>query len=485
MSRTVVRCLAILLAALFTLSLFACGEKTPSPGESGTAAPGTDTPVPTTDEPVPDDGLVHDSLAPADFDGAAYAVVGDQQTAIAVTADEIRGEPVNDAKYNASRRVEERFNVVISHEVITGSTEDFVRDMIAAGEDRYSIVIAQPASMASTQMAGYYLNLRDVDQFDYSKPWWTRETDEVAIGRDKAYIASSFFTYFPLLYARVMVINKEVAANFNLEIPYDKVYDGTWYMDDMLQMCAAATADKDGDGKMTEEDYWGISYQLVRFTTFQASQGVTVISKDENNMPYIDFDIDRAQRYLDKVYDLLDYYGFDGKRNQGVAHFMNGNSLFCYCYLRSVCEDIRDSGVTYGFLLTPKLDETQENYIMAGGDQYWAIPTTAVKRVDMIGTVTEAMSCECYNYVIPAFFESTMQYKLSEAPEDTRVLQMIPDTLTVRFEQIYQQELPSVESLYNLAADTGSGNVTSTFKAAEGPLTAELESLIRAFKYLS
>ncbi len=477
--------LSVLLAMLMTASLFSCGKQDgTSAGQTGGETTAADTEAATT----ADDGLVHDDLPAANYDGAKYAVVGDGQVAIAVTADELNGETVNDAKYNASRRVEKRFNVSISHDTMNetraGGFADYVAELIASGDDKYSVMIAQPEAMATAQMTGAFYNLRNVSQFNYEKPWWTKETDQVAIGKDKAYLASSFFTYFPILYARLMVINKDVADAFQLKIPYEKVYAGTWYMDDMLEMCAAATADKDGDGVMGENDYWGLSYQLSRFVTFQGSQEITVFGKDANNMPYVNFNAERAQPYLEKVEKLIRNYGFDGQRNQGVAHFVNGNSLFCYCYLRSVCEIIRDSEITYGFLLTPKLDEKQKDYIMSGGDQYWAIPTTAVRRLDMIGTVTEAISCECYNNVIPAFYESTMKSKLSDSPDDAQVLTMIPATLRVRFEQIYGSNLPNAKTLTNLISSTSSDSVVSTFKSVEAAINAELENVVKLYNAL-
>jgi hypothetical protein len=288
-----------------------------------------------------------------------------------------------------------------------------------------------------------------------------------------------------MYYVRVLVANKAVAADFNLTLPYEKVFAGDWYLDDLIEMCAAATADTNGDGRMTDEDNWGLAYVKGNLYTFQNSLGIDVFHKDADNMPYLDFDLDVAQGYLEKMEKLLENSAFNDPAGDYGAHFFSdGRALFCYCNLREVCNIIRNTDLSYGFIPAPKLDENQKEYITSATDAYWCVPTSAAARADMIGTVTEALSCQHYNHVRPAFYETTMKGKLADAPEDTAVLNMIPATMSIDFGYAYYQVITAMPTLRDLTNTTTSGKLASTYKKLSAALEKQLAATVEKYENL-
>ena len=73
-----------------------------------------------------------------------------------------------------------------------------------------------------------------------------------------------------------------------------------------------------------------------------------------------------------------------------------------YGQLANAYSSFRDSDFSYGFLPTPKFDETQKSYINCCTDRPWAIPiTVSEEQLDLVGTVCEALSCR--NYTSPVY----------------------------------------------------------------------------------
>lgn len=477
------RFLALMLAMLLGSSvLFSCasdaGEKNAETSAAAETAAETD---PAQTEPE----LPMDDLADADFEGASYIIGGTAaRTTTAITSAELTGEVINDAQYNSARAVEDRFNVKISYEdlgVDDAATNTVIKGLVSGNDDTYSVVFNVDTEQMNLALAGHFINLKDVEQFNFDKPWWIDSTDTIGVG-DKAYVASSYLSYFCLYYIRVLVMNKDMAADLGIEIPYEQVFEGNWYLDDLIELASIATIDLNGDGKMTADDRYGLSYEVLY--TMQSSMGIEIIDKDADNIPYLAFDVDRAGTYLAKIEELCDNYGFY-EVGYGATMFANGQSLFSYCNLREVCNVIRDSEIRYGYLPCPKLDELQEDYMTVATDVYWGIPVSVAGKLDMAGTVTEALSCQHYNNVRPAFFETTMKSKLSGDENDMKVLDLVAERLSIDFAFAHQKNLGNITSLDDLYRDgIKSGSLVSRYESFKGAIETKLANLIEVFEEL-
>ncbi|MBE6723734.1 MAG: hypothetical protein E7576_00850 [Ruminococcaceae bacterium] len=480
--KRIARALALLLALS---SLASCAsdrqeEAAPEPVTSSEPAAQTAEETPETES-----SFAPDDLGEADFGGTSYVIAGlSNRTTTAVTSSELNGEVINDAQYNSARTVESRFNTVISYEDIAGddgAMATAIRNIVSGGEEKYAVTFSQDTNAISLATAGNFHNLKSIPEFNFDQPWWIDSTRTIGVG-DKYYVASSYLSYYCLYYMRVFVINKGIAADLGLEVPYQKVYEGNWYLDDLTAMAEAATLDLDGDGKMSATDRYGLSYEPLY--TLQNSLGVPVVLKDADNMPYISFDVERAALYLEKMENLTGNYGFH-EAGYGATMFSNGLSLMCYCNLREVCNVIRDTDLDYGFLPAPKLDELQEDYMTVATDVYWGIPISCVSELTMIGTVTEALSCQHFNFVRPAFFETTMKTKLSGSEDDTKMLDLAASKLSIDFGYAYQNSLSGLSSISDMVnSGITHDNVASTFSKYQKTMNKGLEKLLQKYEEL-
>ncbi len=478
------RLLAYILAVLTALSAFAACAADKEEETAPAAAPTADDVTEET-EAQPEDSLAYDDLEAADFGGASYIIAGlSNRTTTAVTSAELNGEVINDAQYNSARTVEDRFNVAISYEDIAsddGGMATAIRNIVSGGEEKYAVTFSQDTNAISLATAGHFHNLKSIPEFNFDQPWWIDSTKTIGVG-EKYYVASSYLSYYCLYYMRMFVINKGMAADLGLEVPYQKVYEGNWYLDDIIAMAEAATMDIDGDGTMSATDRYGLTYEV--FYRLQNSLGVPVISKDADNMPYINFDVERATLYLEKMENLTENYGFQ-ESNYGANMFADGLSLMCYCNLREVCNIIRDTEIDYGFLPAPKLDELQEDYMTVATDVYWGSPISCVSELPMIGTGTEALSCQHFNYVRPAFFETTMKTKLSATEDDTKMLDLAASKLSIDFGYAYQSNLSGLSSIDDMVRDNvRSDTVASTFQKLQKSMNKGMEKLLQKYEEL-
>ncbi|MBR4960498.1 MAG: hypothetical protein IKY52_06350 [Clostridia bacterium] len=475
------RILSLMLSLLLSTSvLLSCAaDKTEEAPDTDASAQTENTPAET------GPALPMDDLGDADFEGASYIIGGTgARTTTAITSAELNGEVINDAQYNSARAVEERFNVKISYEdlaVDDAGTTTVIKGLVAGNDDTYAVTFNVDTDQITLALSGHYMNLKAVPQFNFDKPWWIDSTDTISLG-DKAYVASSYLSYYCLYYIRVLTMNKDMAADLGIEVPYEQVFEGDWYLDDLIELASLAAIDLNGDGTMTADDQYGLTYEVLY--TMQSSMGIKIIDKDKDNIPFLAFDIDRATTYLEKIENLCDNYGFY-EVGYGANMFANNKSLFCYCNLREICNIIRDSEISYGYLPAPKLDEQQEDYMTVATDVYWGIPVSVAGKMDMVGTITEALSCQHFNNVRPAFFETTMKSKLAGDENDMKVLDLVAERLSIDFAFAYQKSLGSVTSLDDLYRDNiKSGNVASKYESFRSAIEQKLVTLVETFQDL-
>ena len=474
--------LSLLTAALLLLS--ACGE---TAAETGAAA---DQPAPTgapdpaaAAEETPEETELTDSLPPTDLEGYEFRVLScmhHQDTYTFIASDEMNGTPLNDALYETKTSVEDRFNVHIS-EVDSGTTDEnaaTVRTTVKADDNAYDITIGHDKKTVSLGTQGYLFNVYDIDQFDFSKPWWPEMARESWTINGKMYAVSSYLSYGGLHWTRMMVVNKDLAENLGITVPYDTVREGKWTLDALRTLADQATNDLDGNGQMTQQDRFGFCCFRGVWYAMQEALDLPLYRRDPEGTIYIDFDIDRADTIVTKLRAMTTpdryFYG-----SEFVPSMLDGgNFLFAYMQLKDVYAYVNECEAHAGFLSTPKLDEIQENYINCCTDAPWGIPANVgPDQQNAIGTVVEALSCANYKSALPTYYEVTMKARIADAPDDAEMLQLIADTRTIGF--AYAYELPGGNFVGDLIEN--SVGTASMLQKIEKQANKSLEKLLASF----
>ena len=436
-------------------------------------------------EPAPEEDVyVSDDLPSPDYDGYDYRILScnfyNKELATYLTYDEITGDPVNDVLYASRDNIQSRFNIGIRW-IETGDTtagRDAVKKAVTAGDDAFDILIGHDTNTFGLGKDGYLYNLMAVDQFNFEKPWWPKNTVESLRIGDKMYAASSYLSYCGLHWTRVITFNKDYAEDLGYTDLYDEVREGRWTLDRLHELCEGVSVDLDGNGKYNVKDKIAFTSGGQTWYCMQEAAGISVYRHDADGIPYLDIDIERVSKYVDIMRLLITGDDYVASGDFGIDQFKNGLALFAYTQVGDAYDTYRISEIRYGFLPTPKLDEEQADYINCCTDVPWGIPkNVSPERLDLIGTVTEAMSCYNYNSVLPAYYETAIKARTADAPDDTEMLTIIANTRTISFSYTYQL---TYNNIVNGCVENNS-EVASYFKRNEKVATKTLDRLIDAY----
>ncbi len=479
------RTAAFLILAALILSLFA-GCSTATTDES--TAPTAQNPVAAEEAPEadPDEPVyISDDLPDTDYNGYDFRILScyfyNKELATYITYDEITGDPVDDVLYASRDNIQNRFNIGIRW-IETGDTTagmNTAKQSVTAGDDTFDILIGHDTNTFGLGKDGYLYNLLAVEQFNFEKPWWPKNTVESLRIGNKMYAASSYLSYCGLHWTRVITFNKDFAEDLGYTDLYSEVREGTWTLDRLHDLTEGVSQDLDGNGKFNVKDRIAFTSGGQTWYCMQEAVDIPVYRHDADGIPYLDVDIERVSKYVDIMRLLITGDDYVASGDFGIDQFKNDKALFAYTQVGDAYDTYRISEIRYGFLPTPKLDEMQKDYINCCTDVPWAIPkNVSGDRLDLIGTIVEAMSCYNYNNVLPAYYETAIKARTADAPDDTEMLTIIADTRTISFSYTYQM---TYNNIVNGCVENNS-EVASYFKKNEKMATKTLARMIEKYE---
>ena len=480
MKRALSAVLSLLMAMIL---LFAsCGETAPA------AAPQSNTPAanPAAEQPVeePEETELMDSVPATDLEGYEFRVLScmhHQDTYSFIASDELNGTPLNDALYQSKAYIEDRFNILITS-IDSGDTDGnatTVKTTVKGGDNAFDITIGHDKKTVSLGTQGYLFNVYDIDAFDFSMPWWPEKATESWTINGKMYAVSNYLSYCGLHWTRMMLVNKDLAADLGIEVPYNTVREGAWTLDALKTLADQATNDLDGNGTMTEADRFGFCCFRGSWYAMQEALELPLYRRDSEGEFYLDFDVERADAIMTRLREMTTADRFYSAGEFKPAMLEGGNFLFAYMQLKDVYVYVNECEAHAGFLSTPKRDETQENYINCCTDAPWGIPANVnTDQQKVIGAVVEAMSCYNYKNVLPAYYEVTMKARIADEPDDAEMLQLLADTRTIGF--AYAYELPGSNMIEDML-NNKTLNVASYLQKIEKNANKQLEKLLANF----
>lgn len=476
---------AWLLALSMLAPMTGCGEGDTVPSESAAPEQAGDLTagLPET-EPEPETEARVDGPAKTDLDGYLLRLVTSTwyNNDGIIHPEELTGEVINDAVYNANLGVEETYNcgfdpiILDSYPAVTQA----VGLSVKSGMDEYDMSYNHDNQTVANAMNGYFLNIRVSDVFNFDAPWWTKTAEDFTVGGGM-YFAANYATYSPLYFGFAMVFNKDIAEDNGLEIPYDRIFAGDWYLEDLISLTKDMNRDLDGDGKITlGRDQYGFMASTLGLVNLQVSLGISVLGKDEEGYLTFSVDEERLSAALDAMARLMENglnkddvpgepWGY------GTVHFADGKVLFNYPQIVDIPAQMHDTDVRFGTLPPPKLDENQKDYISGSFDVYWAIPKTAYERLDTIATIIEGMGHNCFYDVLPAAYETTLQVRFADSPNDARAFEIIRDSMCVDIGYAFNERCTALSGIVRAFSGMTSGTMASEIAKNASMVKKQLE----------
>ena len=304
------------------------------------------------------------------------------------------------------------------------------------------------------------------------------------------YLITSDMIYDCFKRSNVIYCNLDKLADYDLTMPYEEVRSGTWTIDKLISMTKDIYSDLDGNSERnTETDFFGYATEPYCTGLLEAFEMETTV-KDDDEVLTNDFDQNKMIAIADKIYKFLfESNGAYCTMQNGVlptAAFSGQRLLFMEDALERAASEFRnDDDLNYGILPMPKYDEQQENYISNTQPYVSVVPVTlGGDRLELTGTVIEAMSAEGWRRVIPAYFEISLKQKYTCDADSIEMLDIINSTLSEGFSWIYENWAGYNMTLFDMDT-TGKNNIASYLETRRSSAAERTKLLVKSFEKLA
>jgi hypothetical protein len=289
-----------------------------------------------------------------------------------------------------------------------------------------------------------------------------------------------------------IVFNKQLLQDYNLQDPYALAKSGSWTIDKLQEMSSNVSLDVNGDGKMDDNDRYGLLYQRDTMSSFYNGCGGIIASKDEDDLPVMTLNTDRSYIILDKLYDYL--YNeqicfhvmkfFDplpeGFTNGMTRMFQANCALFMWIRMADV-QNLRTMEVDFGILPIPKWDEKQARYFHSVNPYVGAavIVPKCAPNLELTGLFIEAISAESKYLLQPAYYEVMLTTKLTRDNESAEMLDIIFSSRIYDNGEIYDFGGIGGDLIYMTM--TFDRNIASTYAKKEKMIAKQIEKTVKDF----
>lgn len=426
------RLLTLILAFFTFAALFACSNN-PAPSDGYVS----------TSETMPEESTGYTlNLPETDMEGKVFTFLTTNWPGEAIwTFDEITieeqdGSAVNDAMYLRNVNVQTRFNCKIGERNID-SYVDAVNELnksIHAGDNAYDIFIPRMQALTTLVVNDMIIDLKKLGYIDFSKPWWdARAVDDLSLA-SKNFGANSYMTTMDKGAISTFVFNKELMRDYNIEMPYGYILDGSWTLDKMAEQIKAVSSDLNADGKMDSNDLYGLLYQRDTLHDMLIASGESVAKKDEKGLPYVSLNsesaISKIQHMFEILYDTNTCFNvmtLPGDFNVGMNSMFQSNQGL-YMWIRMVnIVPLRTMEADFGIAVVPKFEELQKEYYSTVNPYtgiFICVPVTNIE-TDHTGMFLEAMAYEGYMHVRPAYYDVLLNGIIARDNESSQMLDIL------------------------------------------------------------
>ncbi len=439
------RNLSLILALLMLASsVVACSNKSEN-ADTETKADATNVSEATeTAEETKDENARLDSgLGTADYEGYTFHIFVHNAVTNDFEAEEITGEPINDAMYQRMTTVQDNANVTIEPVIVTADMragQQPLGNSVQAGTNDYDLVAMSAYSSCNALVAGYFYDLNKVENLDLSREWWDQYAVEEFTFKDSVYQVTGDISIGDNKQTFCVYFNKNMANDYQLGDMYAMVDNGTWTIDNFKTLAEKIDAnldyDNDGNHENDPDDIYGIYIWDDIMMGIVNAAGIRCCTIDDDGNLNITLN---SERFVD-AFNKFSTYAYDKnitceyQRNgyaadYGQIAFKDGRALFLMQNLGSAV-NFREMEDDFGILPLPKYDDSQERYYNSAaswGLSLYSVPMSSFSAEEFArtGYITQALAYESLYTLTPAYYEQTLQNKVSRDVDSSRMLDLI------------------------------------------------------------
>ena len=488
--------LCVILTLLFLAGAFASCSN-PQPGADTTAPAKTDEAVTTAAETEPEELSNADIAKPfldalpqekydREFNILCMSNVGNSEKEI--WAEEASSEPIENAVFLRNTAMFDTFGVTITKAPQADVSSAAQRDYKSNAKS-YDLIMANGPTTGALAQNGYLYNFLDLkDYMNLDREWWDPGTLRDCAINGKVYFMNGDINILDNDVTWIMLFNKKMIADNDLEEPYELVRQGTWTLDKFYEYVKKVSKDSNGDGKYDQNDIYGfLTTNGGGLTNFMYTSDIKSVEL-KDGVPEI-----VMGEYQEKILNLLSYckklmhednvtWVSINDPAQTRDMFMNNQGLF-YSEVLSYIVNLADMDSPYGVLPTPKYDEAQKDYRthVDGVGSMISIPVN-VENPQQTAYIVEALALYSYTYVTPAYYDVTLKRKKSRDSESSEMIDIILQSRVYDIGYIYSSI--GLPNLFNQLVLNGSTDFASKYKNNEKKARKALESIMKKYNKL-
>ncbi len=434
-----------------------------------------------------------------------------EHTAYEFGTNEMTGESVNDAFYERTALIEERYglsvNVTRADVVLGGATEE-IENQVLTGGNTYDLVADGVYSMARLGINEIVWDFNEIDNgyLHLDADYW----DQTAV-RDLSMGGKLFYITGDAIVSDdsatwVMYYNKSLINEIGLENPVDLVDSGNWTVEKLYEMCRDSALQVGEGASMSYDpsvgDRWGMVAQAYDGLGFMWGAQQPMVTKDENDLPIIRIgDEQNINAWNDIIEMLLDktcvgVADLFGPWNGGVYDqqneiFCNGNAVFMPGAVYKAETVLNESGIEYGVLPMPKANVDQEDYSSAS-TVYWAtffsIPTSNVgEKLDATCYLLEAMAYWGQEMCAKEYFDEALKLKYFNDEDSERMLDLIFNNRTYDLAAVFDFAASSsasgmIQFYTRIIGAQGNAEIVSLFEGDRDRYQQAIDELVAKFQ---
>ena len=446
------RVLCILLALLTVLPLASCSESQVNEDTDAAVESIAETDDPAADiesetaEEIPEETFPELTTLPEglNYDGYEVKIYSFDHSRYRWehVAEELTGEILNDAIFNRNLNTSTLLNVKINAIINKWDNDDFRSKISAAvmsGADDYDIITGNTYNSTHLSCEGYYYNVNKMPYIDPENSMWWNEScwRELSVG-DRAFMLMGDMCASNYGYDAVF-FNKDHIKNYNLEDPYQLVYEDKWYLDTLITMTQDFYHDKNGNGQRDPQDgdlygFFGRDHSVCNLAYYY----VDITEKTEDNYIEVVFGSERTEEIISKLsHWFMETSGFncpDGwTPYEGIAEW--DNCVFTAFSLNN-CQYLREYDVDCGIVPFPKYDELQKDYTTVPNGVVISFPASA-SNIERSAAVAECLSYYGRKLVYPAYVDNTIMRKGVRDEDAQHMVEIILDSVIFDFGKEY------------------------------------------------
>ncbi len=455
MKRTVLYAAAL---ALCITALSACGK-----GETPQGTTASDA----TTEPVTE--VTSEALGVpthADYGGETFSILTAGNVAHRdFTFDEQSALPMDSAQYRRRARVEEDYKVKIEQTRMQGDSSGAgpgfmeVSTAVNAGESKWDLALIAGYDVSVLAYNGLLYDLNSVPGIDLTKSWWDQKANESLAMNGVMFFSTGEITTSDNNAAFVIMFNKELMRNYALDDPYQLVYDGKWTMGKFAELCKTVTEDLNQDGKMDENDRFGLLVwvdSVVGIVNAAGQRCCTIEDGEIKLTLYNETTVSALETYFSIAYDTQ--YAFTYQRGGSGTDYEKrlwegDHGLFWTTYM-GIVPTFREMESDFGLLPYPKLTETQDAYystVAPFNSQFICVPLVQ-DDIERTGTITEALAYYGKEIVTPVYYDVNLIGQSTRDEESADMLDIIFNSFVFDIGYYYQIGPYNKELIYMVRA---------------------------------